>query len=137
MTLLDTDTLSLLMHGHDRVSRRVEQSDSFAITIVTRIEILHGRFDSIVKAANGTELLKAQHWLIENESYLNEIDVATFDDVAAGQFDRMRQNTKLKKIGRADLLIACIAVAQRATLITRNLKHFRLVPGLAIENWAD
>jgi tRNA(fMet)-specific endonuclease VapC len=44
---------------------------------------------------------------------------------------------KLKKIGRADLLIAAIALANRAILVTRNLKDFRNVAGLPLENWAD
>ena len=137
MILLDTDTLSLLMHGHARVTERVNQSDAIIISIVTRIEVLRGRFDSIVKAANGADLLKAQHWLNENEHYLSAIDLAVFDAAAAAEFDRLRENRKLKKIGRADLLIASIALAQRATLVSRNLRHFRLVPGLTIENWAD
>jgi tRNA(fMet)-specific endonuclease VapC len=47
------------------------------------------------------------------------------------------QNKKVKKIGRADLLIAAFAMANRAVLVTRNLKDFRQVPGLRIENWAD
>ena len=42
-----------------------------------------------------------------------------------------------KKIGRADLLIACIALAHGETLVTRNVRHFKQVPGLTIENWAD
>jgi tRNA(fMet)-specific endonuclease VapC len=49
----------------------------------------------------------------------------------------LRQDRKLKKIGRRDLLIACIALAHRAKVVTRNLKHFRQVPGLLVENWAD
>jgi tRNA(fMet)-specific endonuclease VapC len=53
------------------------------------------------------------------------------------QFDRLRQNKRLKKIGRGDLLIACIALAHRATLITRNQRDFRQVPGLQLDNWAD
>ena len=36
-----------------------------------------------------------------------------------------------------DLLIASIALAQRATLVTRNLRHFRQIPALNVENWAD
>ena len=56
---------------------------------------------------------------------------------AATEFERLRQTKKLKKIGRADLLIAAITMANNATLITRNLKDFRQVPGLLIENWAD
>jgi tRNA(fMet)-specific endonuclease VapC len=63
--------------------------------------------------------------------------IRAIDVLAAAEFDRLRPNKKLKKIGRADLLIACIALANRATLVTRNLKHFRLVPGLRVENWVD
>jgi tRNA(fMet)-specific endonuclease VapC len=43
----------------------------------------------------------------------------------------------LKKIGRGDLLIASIALAQKARLATRNLRDFKQVPGLTAENWAN
>ena len=42
-----------------------------------------------------------------------------------------------KQIGRGDLLIAALTLANRATLVTRNEKGFRKVPGLRIENWAE
>jgi tRNA(fMet)-specific endonuclease VapC len=63
--------------------------------------------------------------------------VVSIDGRVALEFDRLRQNKKLKKIGRADLVIAAITLANRATLVTRNLKDFRQVPGLQVENWAD
>jgi len=44
---------------------------------------------------------------------------------------------ELRKIGRADLLIASIALAKNATLVTRNVGHFKLIPGLKTVNWAD
>jgi predicted nucleic acid-binding protein len=59
---------------------------------------------------------------------------AAIDATAATVFDQLRQNKKLKKIGRGDLLIAAITLANRATLVTRNLKDFRQVPGLQVEN---
>jgi tRNA(fMet)-specific endonuclease VapC len=63
--------------------------------------------------------------------------ILTVDAAAATEFDNLRKNRKLRVIGRADLLIASIAPARHSTLVTRNLKHFRLVPGPRLENWAD
>ena len=137
MSLLDTDTLTLLMYGHERVGLRMRQADSPAITIVSRIEILQGRFASVLKAANGHELELALARLARNEQFIAPITVITFDATAMAEFDRLRLDRKFKRIGRADLLIAAIALGHRATVVTRNLKHFRLIPGLALDNWAD
>ena len=62
MYILDTDTLSLLFAGHFRVLARqaVIPSSEIAITIVTRIEVLQGRFDFLLKAVSGEELLRAR-----------------------------------------------------------------------------
>jgi tRNA(fMet)-specific endonuclease VapC len=137
MNLLDTDSLSLLMQGQPLIRERVEKADAVAITVVTRIEILQGRFASILKAADGTQLLRAQSWLERNEEYLRGVEIVPFDTAAAAEFDKLRTVKKLKKIGRADLLIASIALSRRATLVSRNLRDFQQVPGLRVENWAD
>lgn len=138
MILLDTDTLSLLTAGHPRVAERFgAATDVIAITVVTRIEVLQGRFDFVLKAADGEQLRRAHVWLAQAERDLEKLLVVPIDEAAADEFDRLRQDKKLKKIGRADLLIACIALAHGATLVTRNLRHFRQIPGLKLENWAD
>ena len=72
-----------------------------------------------------------------SEELLAQILVVPFSEAAADQFDRLRAITKLRKIGRTDLLIASIALAHRATLVTRNLRHFKQVPGLTVTNWID
>ena len=136
MILLDTDTLSLLFVGHARVCKRLESAnDEVAITIVTRIEVLQGRFDYLLKAADGAELSTAQSRLEQSERDLSSLVVVPVDEVAARTFDRLRNDKPLRKIGRADLLIASIALAQRATLVTRNVRHFRQISGLLVENW--
>ncbi|MEX0715518.1 MAG: type II toxin-antitoxin system VapC family toxin [Planctomycetaceae bacterium] len=138
MTLLDTDSLSLLMNGHPRLTERVRNSEeTVAIPIITRIEVLQGRFASILTASDGQRLLVAQEWLDRNEAYMATLDIVPIDAASANRFDDLRTQKKLKKIGRADLLIASIAIANRATLVSRNLKHFRQVPDLNVENWAD
>lgn len=138
MFVLDTDILTLLLRGHTRVTQRTNSAPrEVVITIISRIEMLQGRFASVLKADDSGRLLEAHERLTETELDLEELTILPIDAVAAAEFDRLRQNKKVKKIGRGDLLIAAIALAHRATLVTRNLGHFRQVPGLAVENWAD
>ena len=138
MNLLDSDSVTLLAAGHPRVTERVlSATELVATTIITRIEVLRGRFEYLLKAADGGQLQRAQQLLEQSERDLAKLVLVPIKAAAAAEFDRLRQNKKLKNIGRADLLIACIALAEPATLITRNLRHFRQVPGLKMENWAD
>ncbi len=139
MHLLDTDTLTYLHAGHPRVIERLREltDPDVGTTIITKIELLRGRFDFVLKAASGSELLKAQQWLARTEELLAQIIIVPLDEAAAAQFDRLQKAKRLPKIGRADLLIASIALAQRATLVTRNVRHFQQVSGLNITNWID
>ncbi len=81
--------------------------------------------------------MRAQELLQRSEQRLGVLEIIPVDVAAAAQFDRLRQHKKLKKIGRGDLLIASLALAHRATLVTRNVKDFLQIPGLQVENWAD
>jgi tRNA(fMet)-specific endonuclease VapC len=107
------------------------------ITIITKVEVLRGRMDYLLKAETGVELLKAQELLFRTEELLNQLLVVPMSQAASEQFDRLRATPKLRKIGRADLLSASIALANRATLVTRNLRHFRQIPGIRVVNWVD
>jgi tRNA(fMet)-specific endonuclease VapC len=125
--------------GHPRVLERLRQLDDpdVGTTIITKIELLRGRFEFVLKAANGTELLKAQQLLICTDELLAQTLVVPLEEEAVAVFDRLRAVRRLRQIGRADLLIASIALAHRATLVTRNVRHFRQVPGLTVVNWVD
>src|SRR4051794_26349421 len=137
MLILDTDTLTHLLLGHTRVTeKRAQTTEEVALTAVTRIEILQGRFASVLKAEDGEKLLLAQQRLVENEKDLEQFIILPVNAATAAEFDRLRQHKRVK-IRRGDLLIAAITLANRATLVTRNEKDFRKVPGLRIENWVD
>lgn len=55
MIILDSDIFTLLTYGHPNVVRHYEavpDDEHLAVTTVTRTEILRGRTDSLLKAAN-------------------------------------------------------------------------------------
>jgi tRNA(fMet)-specific endonuclease VapC len=137
---LDTNILSELLKSNPRIVARfdaVPEADEVVITVVSWFEVLRGRMASILTAADAEQLLTAQTRFVADRKTLERFQVLDFTIAAGAHFERLLTNKKLKKIGRADLLSACIALAHRATLVTRNLKDFKRVPGLAVENWAD
>jgi tRNA(fMet)-specific endonuclease VapC len=138
MILLDTDSFTLHQVGHARFMARFQATpETPALAIITQVEALRGRHDALVKAEDGAWLLRAQQALLRTVNHLVLFQIVLFEDAAAAEFDRLRGNRKLRKIGRRDLLIAAIARANRARLVSRNLRDFRQVPGLQVENWAD
>jgi tRNA(fMet)-specific endonuclease VapC len=138
MILLDTDIMTLWLMGQPLNRKRVlGSSEDVATTVVSRIEILQGRFAYLLKASDGVQLQAAQSRLDQTERQLQGLLVIPFDARSAAEFNRLQQIKNLKRIGRADLLIASIALAQPATLVSRNLRHFRQISGLTLENSAD
>src|SRR4051794_24617153 len=128
MILLDTDTFTLLGDKHPKVTARLAAvTDTVAITIATRVEALEGRIAFLMKAADGDQLLRAQQWFQRTEAELSQLPIVPLDAAAAAEFDRLLGTKGLKRIGRGDLMIASIALANKATLVTRNLKDYRKV----------
>ncbi|NJO41154.1 MAG: type II toxin-antitoxin system VapC family toxin [Cyanobacteria bacterium CRU_2_1] len=139
MHLLDTDTLTHLYAGNSKVAERLRTLNDPVVgtTRITKIELLRGRMDYVLKAATGADILRSQGLLERTEELLAQILIVPLDSRAAEQFDRLRSIRNLGKVGRADLLIASIALANRATLVTRNLRHFQQISGLVVVNWVD
>ena len=139
MHLLDTDTITHLHAGHPQVILNLQEltDPDVGTTIITKIELLRGRFDFVLKADSGSQLLKTQRLLARTEELLSQIMLVPLDKMTTDQFYHLRNSKGLRKIGRADMLIASIALAHRATLVTRNLRHFRQGSGLTVLNWVD
>lgn len=139
MHLLDTDTLTHLHAGHSSVVERLRRCEDpdIGITIFTKAEILRARCDFLLKAADGEQIQRAQARLQHSELLLAELMTVGFDKRASNELSRLRDLRGLGMVGHVDLLIASIALAHRATLVTRNLRHFRQIPVLKLENWVD
>ncbi len=120
------------------VQRAADVGDKeLGITSITKAEVLRRRCENLLKAEAAEETLKAQQRLDLSEQRLSQLVVSPFNDAAATQLKQLWKVDRLKQIGRADLLIASVALANEATLVTRNLRHFRRVPNLKVVNWVD
>ncbi len=141
MHLLDSDTATLVYFGrNENVRRRFEafpQRDTLGLSIVTWSEILRGRCDALAKAGTAQEWLESEQRLQTTMDWFEGFSIIGIGS-AAEQLERLLKIKKFRfKGGRADLLNACIALANDATLVTRNTKDFATIPNLKLENWAD
>lgn len=62
------------------------------------------------------------------------IAIVEFDAKAIAEFKRLRQEGA--RVGTMDLKIAAIALANDATVITRNSQDFSRLPNLKYEDWS-
>jgi tRNA(fMet)-specific endonuclease VapC len=107
MILFDTDTLTHFAHGNANVRRKTDElggDEELAVTVITRYEVLRGRADSLLKAANEDELRRAAERFRQAEEMLLDLRVVGFDEDAIGHFGRLGKQKNLKKVGRADCL---------------------------------
>lgn len=73
------------------------------------------------------------------DDFLSLVDVLDFDRSAARSAASVRSRLEAagQPIGAMDMLIAGHALSIGATLVTNNVREFRRVEGLTIENWAE
>ncbi len=124
MYLLDTNICIALMKGEAEARKQIR---NFAVNEIG--------LPAIVVAELAFGAWKAEfvgRSLANLEEILKVYRVIPFDEAAAMQYGRIR--SELQKagtpIGPNDYLIAAIALAQNATLITRNVREFERIPGL-------
>ena len=71
------------------------------------------------------------------QNFLSAFEIIPFDDKHAEQFGLIRAilQREGRPIGPYDLQIAAQALADKRTLITNNVREFRRVYGLVVEDW--
>ena len=106
--------------------RKLRSAD-ICISSITYSELLYG-------AEKSTNIAKN---LIALTMFLSNIEVLPYDENASVDYGLLR--AKLEKegmpIGPLDMLIAAHAKSLNITLVTNNLKEFKRVKGLKLENW--
>lgn len=128
--MLDTNTASYVIKGTvPAVDAHLRSLDvtQVCISAITRAELRFG----IRRLRGATRLAAAV------EQFLGGIYTLPWDEAAADEFADVRaglERTGLP-IGIMDTMIAAHAKVVNAALVTNNVKHFRRVKGLAVENW--
>lgn len=67
------------------------------------------------------------------------VDVVDFGPASAQVYGQIRfvMRQRGQPIGEMDILIAAVAMADGATLVTHNTKHFGRIEGLPVEDWLE
>ena len=128
--LLDTNVcIHLLNERHPAILQHFRQHSpaDIALCSVVKAELLYGARRSQRVEAN-LQLLKA---------FFAPLQSLPFDDDCAEHYGKIHADllTHGKPIGPNDTLIAAVARAHNATLITHNIGEFSRVVGLQIEDW--
>ena len=135
--LLDTDHISLIHRGGptgDNIESRLGEvySESVFLSIVSFEEQTRGWIAEL----NRNRLIHLQEAVYAELAKLLELygntPILQFDAGAIAEYQRLGR-LRLR-VGTMDLKIAAIALANDATLLTRNFADFKKVPGLRIQH---
>ena len=85
---------------------------------------------------------KSQHKitnLLNINKLLEPYEIINFDDECAVVYSKIRASLELKGniIGPNDYIIAATVLAKNGILVTNNVKEFKRVKNIKIENWAE
>jgi tRNA(fMet)-specific endonuclease VapC len=141
MLVLDTDHVSILQQQiqpeYDALRARLssQPAGEIFISIVSFQEQMQGWLAYLNKAKTLAQVGVAYLELRSLLLYYVSANIVLFDNAAQARFaDLKRQRIR---VGTLDLRIASIASAMGATLVSRNLRDFRRVPGLIVEDWTQ
>lgn len=134
LLLLDTNVCVHLINrrpGYERLLAHVAKREygDILISAITVAELDFG----VAKSARGAENRSRL------DLFMARFEIAAFDGQAAAAYGPLRSHLQSRgtPIGPLDTLIAAHALALGATLITSNVREFKRVPGLKLENWLE
>jgi tRNA(fMet)-specific endonuclease VapC len=129
--LLDTNALSeVVKQPAGVVARRIAAAgeDNICTSIVVACELRYGA------AKKDSPVLNTRI-----EQLLSDVEVLPLAEGVDRRYADLR--TQLEQAGQPisahDMLIAAHALTLGLTVVTANVREFRRVPGLAVENWLE
>lgn len=129
--LLDTNIcIYFLNQRSEKLAERLGEAgtENIALCSIVKAELFYGAMKSAKPAQN----------LARQEAFLEIFQSLPFDDFAAQTYAEIRTNLERigSPIGPNDLCIAAIALTNGLTLISNNIKEFKKVARLKLEDWS-
>lgn len=129
MYVLDTNTLIYYFKAQGQVAYNLASISAEEISIPTIVV-----FELQVGIKKSTSPAKRTQQLQQLLSRVNLVSF-NYDAALAAATIRTQLDKQGTPIGSMDILIAGIAIAFQATLVTHNVNEFSRVAGLAIADW--
>jgi tRNA(fMet)-specific endonuclease VapC len=127
--LLDTDVCVAILNRDERVRAPLlrHSPGQLRMSAVTLAELRFG----VAQSANGRRAGANLRVL------LGKVAAVPFDDAASERYGTLRATLEGRgsPIGPLDTLIAAHALSLGWALVTHNVREFRRVPGLRVEDW--
>lgn len=132
--VLDTDIFSLYRRGQTSLDQRIDSHplEAMAITVITVEEEMAGWYSLLRQARNADEEVRAYERLAAAVPVLARWRILPMSHPALARYEALkRMNLNVRKM---DLRIAAIVLEAGGTLVSRNLRDFRRVPNLVVED---
>lgn len=127
--LLDTLTAAAAMRGTAGLDSRLQRlaPEEWCISAITNAEMRYG-------VALKPKAVQLERYV---DAFLAVARTEPWDEACAEYHARLRAQLQARGhvLGDFDEMIAAHALSLGAVLVTDNLRHFRRVEGLRLENW--
>ena len=127
--LLDTNIVIYVLKRRPKEVLEIfnRNASRMAISSITLSELIYGA----EKSPNMDKNLEAI------EEFVSHLDVLPYDAKASQHYGQIKAALEKRGeiIGENDIHIAAHAISQGLILVTNNLREFKRVPNLALENW--
>src|SRR5262249_48973514 len=120
---------------HPHLDQRMKDSRGqlFATTVIRLEEQAAGWLAAINRRTEPHAQIPAYDGLLKMHRFLAGWQIMSFDAQAAEEFKRLK--SQKTRVASRDLKIAAIALVNNSLLLSANLRDFRRVPGLQVEDW--
>jgi len=130
MLHLDTSTVVAYLRGDQAVAQKLAtHAGDLAMSSLVLAELLHGASISARQEENTAHV----------KAFRSQVALVDFDEKSAEKYAEIRVSLRRRGLttGETDALIAAVALAHEATVVTHNVKHFESIEGLAVEDWVQ